>query len=269
MAGDNKGKSKSKSRNQKKNLDTDTAIVDNPPDLSLDLEELVPRAVEHLLKTSAFKQLLEKSLVSTIQAKIETMEEKIAKQDSILFDLQSELKQKSDENNKLKVQIKDLTENTDETARKLNDLEQYTRRNSIRLFGIPESKGKKENCDAIVTNLARDKLGVKVDLQEIDRCHRVGKKTSEPGKKPRPIIVKFATYRSRQKVMIVRKKLKGTGITIKEDLTRANQTLLEQVSRVEEVISSWSSDGRILALVKRDGKEEIRPVSTLEDLHLK
>jgi len=267
MAGGDKGKSKT--RNQKKEKPTDTGELDadiNTSDLSLDLEELVPRAVEHLLKTSTFKQLLEKSLVATIKAKMESMEEKIAKQDSIIYDLQSQLKKKSDDNDDCKAQLKDLSESSSETVRKLNDLEQYTRRNSIRLFGIPESKDKHENCDIIVTNLARDKLGVKLDLHEIDRSHRVGKKTSEPGKKPRPIIVKFGTYRSRQKLMRVRRKLKGTGITIKEDLTRTNQTLLEQVSRAEDVVSSWTIDGRILALVKRNGQETIRQVSTLKDL---
>ncbi len=181
--------------------------------------------------------------------------------------MQSQLKRKSDEADELKKRLDDWTDDTSETTRKLNDLEQYTRRNSIRLFGISESKDKHENCDIIVTNLARDKLGVNIDVHEIDRSHRVGKKPNEPGKKPRPIIVKFATYRSRQKLIRNRRKLKGTGITIKEDLTRSNQTLLEQVSRSEKVISSWTTDGRILVLMKINGKETIRQVTKLEDLN--
>ncbi len=271
MAGGDKGKQKTRNTKREKpapdSSDIDTDISTNQPDISLDLEELVPKAVEHLLKTSTFKQLLENSLVTTIKAKMESMEEKIAKQDSIIFDLQSQLKQKSDETERLKKDFDDLTDDNSEMVRKLNDLEQYTRRNSVRLFGIPESTDKHENCDNIITNLARDKLGVNLDVNEIDRSHRVGKKSNEPGKKPRPIIVKLATYRSRQKLIRNRRKLNGTGITIKEDLTRTNQTLLEQVSRTDKVLSSWTTDGRILVLMKLNGKETIRQVTKLEDLN--
>ncbi len=89
----------------------------------MDLEELVPKAVENFLKTSTFKQLLKNSLVTTIKAKMGSMEEKVAKQDSIIFDLQSQLNQKSDETERFQKNVDDLTDDTSEMMRKLNDLD--------------------------------------------------------------------------------------------------------------------------------------------------
>ena len=129
----------------------------------------------------------------------------------------------------------------------------------MRVFGIPEDKG--ENTDAIVLQVAKDKLGIDLRIDDIDRSHRVGailrteptsgvsQSTSDSvqgrprqessqstsststswaavateakrkNARHRPIIVKFATYRARQSVMAVRRRLKNSGISIAEDLT--------------------------------------------------
>ena len=42
----------------------------------------------------------------------------------------------------------------------------------MKVFGIPEIKG--ENTDAIVIQVAKDKLGIDLHIDDIDRCHRVG-----------------------------------------------------------------------------------------------
>ncbi len=60
MAGGDKGKQKTRTQKKDKPI-PDSVDVDadvNPSDLSLDLEELVPRAVEHLLKTSTTGKFL-------------------------------------------------------------------------------------------------------------------------------------------------------------------------------------------------------------------
>ena len=66
-----------------------------------------------------------------------------------------------------------------------DDQEQYSRRNCLLLHGIDEDQD--ESTDVKVINSASD----------IDRSHRIGKKSS--GKK-RPIIIKFARYNCRRHV---------------------------------------------------------------------
>ena len=69
---------------------------------------------------------------------------------------------------------------------KINELEQYSRRNSTCLNCIPESKD--ENRDDIIKSVARA-----VD-DMIDRSHRVGAKSSTDSRN-RAIVVKFTSYR--------------------------------------------------------------------------
>ncbi|KAH3771300.1 hypothetical protein DPMN_172614 [Dreissena polymorpha] len=74
--------------------------------------------------------------------------------------------------------------------------EQYSRRNNVRIFGIPESPESKKSTDDIVIKLCNT-LNVDVSVNEIDRSHRTG---NRGGRKPRPIIVKFTSFRARQKL---------------------------------------------------------------------
>ena len=89
---------------------------------------------------------------------------------------------------------------------KVNDLEQYTRKNSIRIHGLKEAVSGHENtydlvCDYINSNLKLD--------TDIEVAHRVGPKIRGP--KPRSIIVKFLRRSDKLAVMLNRKMLKGSG----------------------------------------------------------
>ena len=92
------------------------------------------------------------------------------------------------------------------TEKQLNDLEQYTRRNSIRIFGIREQSN--EDTDQIVVDLANEKLGFQLTKRDIDHSHRVQQK--DP-RKPKPIIVKLCSYKDKTSFMRNKKKLKGSG----------------------------------------------------------
>ena len=95
---------------------------------------------------------------------------------------------------------------------------------------------------------------VELKIEDIDRSHRLGKPGSEasPRSKPRDIIVKFATYRMRQKVYKSRTLTKERNyrrVFINEDLTILRSQLLYEARRrvkSKQLKSAWSSDGTIL-----------------------
>ena len=165
----------------------------------------------------------------------------------------------------------------------VSDLEQYSRRNCLQIFGVPENSG--ECTDDIVCDIANAHLKVPLSKADIDRSHRTGYPASEsvqqtsgnntsshhpPKKRPRPIVVKFVSYRQRQSVISQRRKLKGSGIVIQEQLTKSNQRLLKDTLKSKKVVTAWSSDGRIIASVKatngRTVNRAIRNVADLESL---
>jgi hypothetical protein len=140
------------------------------------------------------------------------------------------------------------------------DLQQYTRRNCLLITGIPESTERdsegnfiKEDTDKRIMDLAKDKLGIVVKEEDIDRTHRATRTMRGDGK-PRAIIAKFSRFNIRDKIIKARTDLKGTHIGIQELLCKEKQELLEKArelaSNVPRVKSAWSWDGNIFILIQ-------------------
>ena len=184
-------------------------------------------------------------------------------------------------------QLRDIIKNKDETINKLeqrvtsleyglDEMEQYSRRNSLRISGVMETES--EDVVKKAMELFNDTMGVTVEEDKIDRIHRVGKKT-EDATKPRQILVKFATYQVRNKVMRKRSVLKPdqkhtkesaapphSRIFINEDLTKMRSNLLyhaRQLKKDKAILDCWSWDGTILV---KNSVSKIIPVRTMSDL---
>ena len=123
--------------------------------------------------------------------------------------LSSELKEFQDTNRQLQKEVyelRDIVQKKDKMITsledklvlfktKLDEHEQYTRRNSLRISGIKETGN--EDVGAKVLDLCNKQLGVKITSAKIDRVHSVGPPRQ---KQSRPVLVKFTTYHARQVV---------------------------------------------------------------------
>ena len=117
----------------------------------------------------------------------------------------------------------------------IDDLEQHGRRGSVRVFGVPE-EGDGSTDDKILTLFnGRMKLRPPLSVEDIEVSHRLGKvavatavsggaaaedahtnvKTTTP--KPRTIIVKFASRRTKERVMKARKNLRLSSSSSSDD----------------------------------------------------
>ncbi|XP_021357824.1 uncharacterized protein LOC110453266 [Mizuhopecten yessoensis] len=144
-----------------------------------------------------------------------------------------------------------------EQDNKLNDLEQYGRKNTIRIVGLEDSNRNEtdEECVEKIVKFVYDKLNVTIVEADIDIAHRLG--VYQRGK-PRNIICKF-THRIRKfKIIKQRKLLKGTRCFIMEDLTRINQQRLKEAFELRCVEISWSTDGKLFVLLKNGEKRRIQ-----------
>lgn len=131
---------------------------------------------------------------------------------------------------------------------RVNNLEQYTRNNSVRIYGLKDVD-KNESADEsrdLVINTLNTKLHMKIMPQEIDIAHRLGRFRTDGD---RPVICKFVSKATKKKVIGLRRQLKGTSIVIREDLTIKNAKLLEEVSGKKEVRNAWSDEGKIIAVL--------------------
>ncbi|CAB4036058.1 Hypothetical predicted protein, partial [Paramuricea clavata] len=136
---------------------------------------------------------------------------------------------------------------------KANDYEQYSRRYNVRIYGCPEENG--EICSAKVDNVCRNEMKVEgSSVDQIDRCHRVGRPRTDG--KPRAIIVRFKSHKSKLCVMKAKKNLKGTPYFINEDLTSVNQKLYFTArTGCLNVATVWSTDGKIFVKRQTDDRK--------------
>ena len=122
--------------------------------------------------------------------------------------------------------------------KKVESLEQYTRRPNLRIFGVPvlenESPASVEN--KVKSLIAECDIGI--DVTSLDRMHRVGKKTSLAGvstTETQPIIVRFTSFRDRTKFYKKRKDIKDRlklGVSL--DLTKVRYDLLKEARVIVE-----------------------------------
>ncbi|KAK9721848.1 hypothetical protein QE152_g19973 [Popillia japonica] len=80
--------------------------------------------------------------------------------------------------------IKVYTEKVDSLESKCHDLsnkveslEQYSRKNNLRIFGVPKTEG--EDTESTVIKLIKDKLNISILPNDIDCCHRLKEKEGQ------------------------------------------------------------------------------------------
>lgn len=188
-------------------------------------EEMTKRVMQECLRDPAMLQLLKDSVREAIVSELKTT---IDRNTEVIKQLELSLQERDTKIMKLE-QL--LCEKTD-------SLEQYQRRQCLRIFGIPEMDA--EDTDKIAIDVA-SKIGIKLETCDIDRSHRVGRKAD----RPRPVIVKFVSYRKRREVFQNKKQLKGSGVTIREDLTQMRYKLLKECITKYGVTNVWTIDGAI------------------------
>ncbi|KAL8577764.1 hypothetical protein ACOMHN_001633 [Nucella lapillus] len=86
---------------------------------------------------------------------------------------------------------------------RVDELEQYGRRNSIRITSVPEAQG--ESTEEVVKTIFKA-VDVQITDDMIDRTHRVGRKSSEADARSRPILVKCTSYRHKSLLMAAKKR---------------------------------------------------------------
>ena len=218
-----------------------------------------------------------------------------------LFDpLQQSIQQLTDLNAHLRQEITKrdqtiscLTQELEEQKIKFDDLEQHGRKGSIRIFGLPEETS--GTVDEKVLELCNDHMKVrpKLVLEDIEVAHRLGKQPPQPEPseeaaategdaasatqvRPRPVIVKLASRRTKGRLMKTCKNLRnnpvqhanGTNakISISDDLTKRHANLAWQARQLKlgSLISdTWTYDSKILI---KDKYGRITQVNTQQDI---
>ena len=163
----------------------------------------------------------------------------------------------------------DLQARMANTQQELNRLEQCTRKNSVRLFGIGE-QAEETSVETLAVQVLKDKLKIDVEENDIEIAHRAGKYRPEGRrdvKKARPVLIKFASHKMKVKVMKAKKEFKGSQFWITEDLTKQTaerMKALNQMRIANKIKGAWTTDGKIKV---RKMDDTIVMISSQDEIH--
>ena len=87
-------------------------------------------------------------------------------------------------------------------------------------------------------------MKIKITKNYVDRTHRIGKPKANG--KPRPVIIEFAWYNDRKKVLSSKKLLKDSGWSITESFTAFHRRKLTNSRDTFGFTNVWTVDKRIL-----------------------
>ena len=243
-----------------------TIIENNTESFSFEIDPVQTKAIKDQIKEVISEPLLDKLVTLLADTIMERVTQKV------YAALKIDITAKETEINTLKKKVKNLEKSFSAVDKIQEEQEQYSRRESLRLYGIPETPN--EKTDEVVREFVKERLNIELSRSDIARSHRITPKP-RPGSTVRnenhkPIIVKFNTYNTRQAVFDAKSRLRGTKIFIQEDLTSHRRELLNAARQKSTVKRVWTNDGKITVLVcvpgSHDRKVTIRSKSDIERL---
>lgn len=205
------------------------------------------------------------SIIKTLVYKICSSDDFINQiAESITSAITSQFKDKiehlENENTILKATINSQEEALKSLTTKYNAMDQSLRNKAIRINGVKETRN--ENTKKVMITIIKEKIGVDIKEKYIEKCYRLGKPVNN---RNRPIVVYFSRLDVKQNVYNNKKKLKGTGIVIREDLCPGKLKIIKMaLEKIGDNAELWTIDGRIF--VKCRSTNKIMKLNSEEDV---
>ena len=233
------------------------------------IEQIINSALEVKLES------LEEKLRQDFERKVSAIREEQEELRGEIFDLKNREEALKKEVKIARGQAIEATEEatkaaqkTTELAEQVNKLEQYGRQNNVRVFGVEEEEGSSasEQTEHKVVQIFR-RMGLSFSPSDIEAAHRLGgkgRRREGDARRPRTIIVRFVNRRAAEDVLAKRRGLKGTKISVAEDLTTKNYVLLRRAVHAPGVSEAWSKRGTVF--IKTTVGGGVRRIDSERDL---
>lgn len=193
-----------------------------PIPLSAELEDYLQKLLAPLSKSADVNAFLKR--LEAQEKRIETLEAQNSAKDTKIVELE--------------LKIADIERSSMAVDTRCDDLEQYTRRLSVRVNGLPAcKKGEREDVNKIVEDCHRD-MKIDYDRSDINRAHRVGPVVTnqQTGKKIQSVIVQFRSWDARCRFYKNRPKFNARGrrFSVALDITKRRYDLLSRARAIAE-----------------------------------
>ena len=235
----------------------DTANEHNLQDIQTLLIS-IQRTTENILKENNKLSLRRRSSLRRLESELLATK-------GVLNDVKNTSKESRIELDAAKRKISQQRDEINEQYHGLDDLEQYSRKNSLEIVGIPESIRENEGAVLKIANA----LNFQVKPEDIHICHRVKRKRSSP------IIVRFVSHKVKSSFYKQRVRLKNvhfadifpdataadrvqaSKIFINKNLTAFRRELVGKANASKEelsLLSVWTIDGKVFVQTSPEGR---------------
>ncbi|XP_047019323.1 uncharacterized protein LOC124646327 [Helicoverpa zea] len=159
--------------------------------------------------------------------------------------------------------LNSLQQQVELLARTVDSMEMRGRRGILLLHGVPEEKD--EDTAKVIVGVVKDRFRIHSFAEDdIKRCHRMGRSSSTT--KPRPILFKLRDVAVRNNIWFEKTKLKGTGITVSEFLTKPRHDLFMAARKRFGVTKCWTRDGCIYVLAPNGSRHRVTSSTELSSI---
>ncbi|XP_046671571.1 uncharacterized protein LOC124361554 [Homalodisca vitripennis] len=162
---------------------------------------------------------------------------------------------------------------------RLEEAEQYSRRNTIEIHGLPFPQNKTETQEEVIELVKKvgEGLGTNIDESMIDACHRLSRRPM--GDRPPPVVVKFVRRIDKDRVMEKRRQKRefstrhmglamDTPVYLNEAMSPARRRLFalaREAKKTNNYQFLWSRNGKIF-MRKKTG-DSVVLVTCQDDLN--
>ena len=231
-----------KTRNNSEESASSCDIVFDALDMAENVAAKLDLIMERLEKLSLIESRLDsmastmaniESTLSRLDADVSVLKEEAGKRDKKVNELEKSINYTEEDVAEMQKDLYDHKAQLDKCKKDLLYLEAYSRRENVKIFGVPESTGSEnasgpEDTKTIVYNFLEQELQIENSRAkyEFQRVHRLGKPNPTSS---RPIIVRFLRFTDKEEVMSeARKKLKDKDYFMYDDIPKDLYDLLKQ-----------------------------------------
>ena len=183
-------------------------------------------------KFTAFANLLA-AHKTDVCSKLSDLESRLASRITALEidneNLKTALKKRESEQEVLVARLNNCERKLQLAERAEVENEQYSRKSSIRIYGLP-SAAPNEDAKRVVCDFVNNRLKIQppLDHDAIDVAHRVGAKTPH---NTQTMLCKFIKRTDKIRVIKARSTLKGTRLSITDDIAKRNIEYMEELKK--------------------------------------
>ena len=230
--------------------------------------------------------------ISKLQDELNEVKNELKKSNEMNKQIQSEMSALREQVQNKEYDIAQLRERVKTLETHVDEQDQFSRNNSLRISGMAE-KTNENLLDRFIT-MATSQMNVNIEKDNVEKIYRVGKPTQG---RTRNIVIKLKTYEMKTKLLKGRKNLRKSKeetqktdpetqteededddeddenetvdyskVFINEDLTKMRSHLLwlaRQKKKMNSINDCWSFNGKIMV---KDSQNQIKQIKSQPDL---